>query len=127
MVESDPEHLILRTIALAIIRIAMHYDGLAAEMYLIDHMSERPPDEWRARFWFPQLAATAEGVRWPASLFEEFAKILKARFWLEVRSGYLPIGHGEMMPIDQLRAARQHIVEIVAPHSWVVASAKASN
>jgi hypothetical protein len=32
-----------------------------------------------------------------------------------------------MMPINELRASRQHMVKIIAPHSWVVASAKASN
>lgn len=87
MVESGPDDLILRAIALRLVRIALQCDGLAAEMYLIAHLSERPPDEWHARLWIPQIVAMTEGGRWPPSLFEEFAKTLKARFWPEVRSG----------------------------------------
>jgi hypothetical protein len=87
VVEPAPEHLILRTVATKLVRIALQLDALGAEMHLIGHMAERPADEWRARFWSPQFEATPGGVLWPRSLFEEFAKTLKTRFWPEVRSG----------------------------------------
>jgi hypothetical protein len=87
VVEPAPEHLILRTVATRLMRIALQCDALAAEMSLIRHLAERPSDEWRARFWSPQFEATPGGVLWPRSLFEEFTKILKTRFWPEVCGG----------------------------------------
>jgi hypothetical protein len=85
--QPDLELLIMRTVAIMLVRIALQCDALAAEMYLIAHMAERPQDEWRARFWSPAFEARPGGVLWPRSLFEEFAKTLKTRFWPEARSG----------------------------------------
>jgi len=85
--QSDSDDRILRTIALKLVCGSLQCDGLTGEMYLIGHMSERPPDEWSARFWFPQFEATPGRVLWPLSLSEEFTKILKERFWRDVRSG----------------------------------------
>jgi hypothetical protein len=81
----EPTDLILRTVARALIRIALHCDDVEAEIYLINHMAERPPNEWRARFRLPQVE-TAASARWPPSLYEVFTEALKANFWQEVRS-----------------------------------------
>jgi hypothetical protein len=86
VVQTDPNDLILRTVATKLVRIALQCDALTAEMYSIDYMSERPPSEWRARFWSPQFEPTPGGVHWPLSLSEEFARILKDRFWRDVRN-----------------------------------------
>jgi hypothetical protein len=81
----DPSDLILRTIARVLVRAALQCDDVEAEIYLINHMAERPPDEWRARFRLPQVE-TAASARWPPSLYEAFTEALKANFWQEVRS-----------------------------------------
>jgi hypothetical protein len=83
---SAVDDFIPRTVAVKAVRIATKCDGVGAESYLIEYMSELPPTEWRCRPWSTQIVAVVEGARIYPSFVAESARAMQVRLWKEVHT-----------------------------------------